>query len=180
MKKSTLALAACLALAGPAYAQSIGEKTGINSALGVSPSTPDFIKQVAISDMFEIEAGNLAAQNADLTTKAFANKMVVDHTKTSAELKATVQNEPNAVIPDALDSSHQSKLDKLKSLRGADFIKEYRSQQVSAHKDAVSLFQRYASGGDNERLKAWAAKTLPALQHHLEMAEKLSKERLGS
>jgi len=169
-----------MALSGPALAQSVGEKTGINSALGVSPSTPDFIKQVAISDLFEIEASKLAAQKGDAATKEFANKMVADHTKTSMELKATVQTEPNAAIPDALDSSHQSKLDKLKKLSGAEFIREYRSQQASAHKDAVSLFERYAKGGDNERLKVWAAKTLPALQHHLEMATALSKERVGS
>jgi putative membrane protein len=30
------------------------------------------------------------------------------------------------------------------------------------------LFDRYAKGGDNEKLKGWAAKTLPALKHHLE------------
>jgi putative membrane protein len=180
MKKIVILLAASFALVSPAFAQSVGEKTGINSVLGVSPSTPDFVKQVAISDMYEIEAGKLAAQKADAATKEFANKMVADHTKTSAELKATLQNEPNAVIPDALDSSHQSKLDKLKGLSGVDFIREYRSQQVSAHKDAVSLFKRYGDGGDNTRLKAWALKTLPALQHHLEMAETLSKERVGS
>jgi len=60
MRSSIFATAAVLALVGPAAAQSVGEKTGINSTLGVSPSTPDFIKQVAISDMFEIEAGNAA------------------------------------------------------------------------------------------------------------------------
>jgi putative membrane protein len=59
---------------------------------------------------------------------------------------------------------------------GADFAREYRSIQVSAHKSAVSLFQRYADGGDDAKLKAWAAKTLPALQHHLEMAEALNKQ----
>ena len=42
--------------------------------------------------------------------------------------------------------------------------------QVSTHKDAVSLFERYAKGSDNNELKDWAGKTLPALQHHLEMA----------
>ena len=47
--------------------------------------------------------------------------------------------------------------------------------QVDAHKDAVSLFQRYAKGGDNPDLKDWAGKTLPALQHHLEMAQNLKK-----
>jgi putative membrane protein len=49
--------------------------------------------------------------------------------------------------------------------------------QVSAHKDAVSLFERYAKGGDNPKLKDWAGKTLPALQHHLAMAEDLDKNR---
>jgi putative membrane protein len=47
--------------------------------------------------------------------------------------------------------------------------------QVSAHKDAVSLFERYAKGGDNADLKAFAAKTLPRLKEHLKMAEDLNK-----
>jgi putative membrane protein len=41
----------------------------------------------------------------------------------------------------------------------------------------VSLFERYANGGDNPDLKAWAGKTLPALKHHLEMAQKLDKSK---
>jgi putative membrane protein len=75
-----------------------------------------------------------------------------------------------------MDSSHQSKLDKLKDMKGADFTKQYRSLQVSAHKDAVSLFERYAKGGDNEKLKSWAAKTLPDLKHHLDMGQNLEKQ----
>ena len=47
--------------------------------------------------------------------------------------------------------------------------------QVDAHKDAVSLFERYSKGGDNADLKSWAGKTLPALKHHLEMAQALAK-----
>jgi putative membrane protein len=46
---------------------------------------------------------------------------------------------------------------------------------VSAHKDAVSLFERYGKGGDNPDLKAWASKTLPDLQGHLKMAQDLDK-----
>jgi putative membrane protein len=78
-----------------------------------------------------------------------------------------------AELPTALDTSHQSKIDKLKSLSGADFSSRYDSDQVSGHKDAVSLFERYAKGGDNPRLKEWADKTLPTLRHHLEMAQDL-------
>jgi putative membrane protein len=39
----------------------------------------------------------------------------------------------------------------------------------------VDLFERYAKGGDNADLKAWAGKTVPALKHHKEMADKLPK-----
>jgi putative membrane protein len=168
-------IAACVLLAGPAIAQSVGEKSGINSVIGISPSTPDFVKEVAISDMFEIESSKLAAERADGPTKTFASQMVKDHTKTSTELKSEAAGLSNASIPTALDSPHQSKLDKLKGLNGADFTKSYHDVQVSAHKDAVSLFERYAKGGDNEKLKAWAAKTLPDLRHHLEMAQALDK-----
>ena len=100
--------------------------------------------------------------------------MITDHTKTSTELKQLVsRGKVKADVPTVLDSSHQSKLDKLTDASGKDFNSDYASDQVSAHKDAVSLFERYAKGGDNSDLKDWAGKTLPVLKHHLEMAEGL-------
>jgi putative membrane protein len=169
-------VAVALLIATPAFAQSVPERTGVNAALGVSPSTPDFVKQVAISDMFEIESSKLALQRADAKSKSFAEKMIKDHQETSAELKSLVQSgKVKAELPSAMDSSHQSKLDKLKGLQGADFDREYDSIQVSAHKDAVDLFERYAKGGDNDDLKRFASKTLPHLKEHLSMAENLRK-----
>jgi putative membrane protein len=49
--------------------------------------------------------------------------------------------------------------------------------QLSAHKDAVSLFQRYAKSREDPNLRNWTAKTLPALKHHLEMAHNLKKSK---
>jgi putative membrane protein len=74
-----------------------------------------------------------------------------------------------------MTSSQQSMLDKLKGLQGKDFAKQYMDDQVSAHKDAVSLFERYGKGGDNDKLKNWATQTLPTLQHHLDMAQGIYK-----
>ena len=62
----------------------------------------------------------------------------------------------------------------MKSLKGAEFSSRYESDQLSGHKDAVSLFERYIKGGDNPKLKDWADKTLPALRHHLELAAALA------
>ncbi len=169
-----LSLAACATSAlaqAPAPTPSVGERSGINSMVGAAPSTQDFVTQAAVSDMFEIESSKLAQQKATKeNVKSFASQMVTDHTKTSQELKSAATG---VQIPADMDSSHKSKLDKLNGLNGADFDKQYISDQQSAHKDAVSLFDRYAKSGDNAGLKAWAGKTLPALQHHKDMADKL-------
>lgn len=172
--KGLAALLALALMATAAFAQGLGEKTGVNALIGKAPPTADFVKIAAISHMFEIESSKLAEQRADEATKKFAAQMIADHTKTSAELKALAPK-ANVEVPTALDSSHQSKLDKLKGLNGADFDKEYDSMQIDAHEDAVSLFERYADSGDNADLKAWAGKTLPHLKHRLEMAKALRK-----
>src|SRR3954451_12077305 len=177
MKRTIIALG-CILLAGPALAQSAGEKTGVNSALGISPTTADFVKEVAISDMFEIQSNTLAKDKGNAAEKTFATQMVTDHTKTSTELKGLVSaGKVKAELPTALDSSHQSKLEKLKGESGKDFSSDFNSMQVTAHKDAVSLFERYANGGDDPELKSWAGKTLPTLKHHLEMAQNLEKSK---
>jgi putative membrane protein len=173
---ATLAAAALL-LSSAAFAQSVGEKTGVNSALGIAPKTEDFIKEAAMSDMLEIEAAKVAQQKGNADEKKFAEHMITDHGKTSSELKSMVDGELKAAIPAALDDSSQKKLGKLKDAKPEDFAGEYDPMQVSAHKDAVSLFERYAKGGENSRLKDWAGKTLPALQHHLEMAQAMDKNR---
>jgi putative membrane protein len=162
----------CLCLASEASAQSVGEKMRVNSSLEISPSTADFVKQVAISDMFEIQSNKLAQKKGTAEGEAFAAQMVTDHTKTGTELKALVASgKAAAEVPTALDGSHQNKLDS-----GSDFVSSYRSMQVDAHKEAVDLFERYARGGDNVRLKSWAFKTLPALKRHLQMAQGLERQ----
>ena len=177
MKKAVLAFALLAAFAAPSYAQSVGEKTGVNSALGIAPKTEDFIKEVAISDMTEIEAAKLAQQKGNADEKKFAEMMVADHTKTSTELKSMVPDNMKAAIPTVLDDTSQKKIAKLRDAKPEDFAADYDPVQVSAHKDAVSLFERYANGGDDPKLKDWAGKILPALQHHLEMAQSLDKNR---
>jgi putative membrane protein len=172
--KTTALLGVFLMLSGSALAQSLGEKTGVNSVLGITPSTADFVKEAAIADMFEVESSKLATQKAEGPAKNFATQMVEDHTKTSQELKSDAEK-ANISLPNALDSSTQKKLDSLQHLDGQEFTKQYVKDQVSAHKDAVSLFERYGKNGDNNTLKAWATETLPTLQHHLDMAQNLEK-----
>lgn len=141
-----------------------------------APITEDFVKTVAISDMFEIQSGQLAAekaQNGDV--KSFGQEMVDDHSKTSDELKELIKDEEIKVeLPAKLDDEHQAKFDKLKGLSGNQFDKTYVQMQVKAHEKAVSLFEAYATAGENDDLKDWAKDTLPTLKEHLEEAQDLN------
>jgi hypothetical protein len=57
-----------------AVAQSIGEKTGANSVLCVSPTTQDFVKEAAISDMLEIAAAKIAQDKGNAEEKSSRRK----------------------------------------------------------------------------------------------------------
>jgi putative membrane protein len=175
MKKIIAAALFATAIAGPVLGQSVGEQTGVNSALGIAPKTDDFVKEAAMSDITEIKAARIAQQRGNANEKKFAEQMITDHTKTSAELKSMLPN--GIVVPAAMDDSAQKKLDKLRDAKPEDFAGLYDPMQVSAHKDAASLFERYAKGGDDPKLRDWAGKMLPALQHHLQMAQDLDKNR---
>jgi putative membrane protein len=177
IRTTIIAGAMTLALGSAAFAQSVSEETGVNSVLGVSPTTADFVKEAAISDMTEIAASELGQERGNSEEKTFSAQMIADHTKTSSELSALVADGVKVEIPAGLDDAAQKNIAKLKDAKPDDFSSAFDSMQVSAHKDAVSLFERYAKGGEDPKLKDWAGKTLPHLQHHLEMAEGLGKKK---
>jgi len=140
-------------------------------------STPDFVQKAALSDMYEVEAGKIASQKGQSdTVKNFGQMMVDAHSKTTKELKDIVaSNNIKVDLPNKLDSKHQKLIDDLKAASDADFDKTYAKQQVDGHQDAVSLFDAYSKKGDNAPLKAFAQKTLPVIQQHLEEAKKLAQ-----
>ncbi len=140
-----------------------------------APSTTDFIQKAAMSDMYEIEAGKIATQKGQTApVKEFAAMMVEAHSKTTEELNGIVASEKiNVDLPTKLDSKHQKLIDDLNAASNADFDKTYAKQQVDGHQEAVNLFDSYANKGDNAALKAFAQKTLPVIQQHLDEAKKL-------
>jgi putative membrane protein len=64
-------------------------------------------------------------------------------------------------------------IDDLRGAKAADFDHRYLVQQVAAHKEAQILMRGYAKSGDNGAVKSFAAETLPAVEDHLAMAQKM-------
>lgn len=140
-------------------------------AMATPVATGAYIAQAANSDLYEIQAGELASKNGQSQqVKDFGKMMVADHTRSSQEMTALVDQGDFAVpVPTRLDAEHQAMLDRLKQATGEAFDREYMAQQMTAHRKALALHQNYAQNGDDAGLKAFAAKVTPVVQKHHDM-----------
>lgn len=132
-----------------------------------------FITNASEAGNAEVEKAKLAdksSTNADV--KAFADMMITDHTKANDDLATIVKGKAGKVStgPGVVQDA---KVLELKALTGETFDKAYAKQALADHKEAVALFEKASTDLDDADLKAFAAKTLPTLKHHLEEAEKL-------
>jgi len=158
----------------PATKPATGAAHDTKAPASATGADSTFVKTAAMDGMAEVEHGRLAAQNAaSADVKQFGQRMVDDHGKANTELQS-IASQKNITLPKELDAKHKAMHDKLAKMNGAAFDSAYMTHMASAHKEAVSLFQREAKSGKDAETKAFAEKTLPTLQEHLKMAQDLS------
>ncbi len=142
---------------------------GLIACNSEATNSSSFTTKAAQGGMSEVQLGNLAlakAQSADV--KEFAQQMVTDHTKANNDLKA-VADKKSVALPTDTNGEQKSTLEKLSKLNGAEFDKEYVKVMVEDHETDVKEFKAQADSGTDADVKAFAAKTLPTLQSHLDM-----------
>jgi putative membrane protein len=146
-----------------------GNMTMTNTRSDTKTGDTEFMTEAAQGGMAEVELGKLAAtkaQNAEV--KRFGQKMVEDHSKANAELKELAVKK-NLSLPTEVNSKQKDLMDKLSKLSGAEFDKAYVDAMVDDHEEDVEAFKDESEGGKDAEVKAWAGKTLPTLQSHLDM-----------
>ena len=138
-----------------------------------------FMNDAAPGEMAEVELGKLAvskAQNAEV--KAFAQKMVEDHSKAGDELKQLAAQK-KVMLPPEVMPTHKELMAKLSKLSGTEFDKGYVQAMVADHEKDVAAFENVSKTAADADVKAFAAKTLPTLKMHLEMIKALA-EKMGA
>jgi putative membrane protein len=157
---------------GPAAAGGSASAGTASAQAPVAAQDRDFVMRAAQSGMAEVQASQLAVTQASSEeVRAFAQRMVRDHTATNEELMRLARTK-SIDVPAQLDAEHRAKVDALRGLSGPQFEQAYlQDMGVRAHQDAVALFQREAQNGADEDLRAFASRTLLALREHLAMAE---------
>ena len=90
------------------------------------------------------------------------------------------QSSSNAMSDDAkMMKKHQEMVSKMSALSGAEFDRKYMDQMVKDHEKTVSLLERESTKGSDADVKAWAAKTLPTVREHLQMARDIETKVKG-
>ncbi len=174
----TLGFACCLA-AGAVTAEAQTQATATKSTkAALEEKDTQFINDAASGGMFEIEASKLAlTRSTDPKIKDFAKHMVDEHTKNAAMLKKVAMSK-GAVVPTKLAPAEQKMLDELKAEKaGKDFDDAYCKAMLNSHKDAVGKYMGAKDDVADSDLRAYAATSLPTLQHHTDMAETLNKTK---
>lgn len=174
---STLTVAT-LALSGAGVVLPTWAAPASSPAAATQPAAADkeFFTKAAQGGHAEVESSKLAASKAaSADVKTFAQQMVTDHTKAGEELAALAASK-GFTVPASPSPAQQSQIKTLDGTTGADFDRRYaKVMGVDAHRETVALFKKASSGAKDPDVKAFAAKTLPTLEHHLKMAEDLNK-----
>jgi putative membrane protein len=156
-------------------APSSSARRRVGAASKVTAATK-FMKEAAQGGLAEVQLGQLAAQKADSAdVKAFGQRMVDDHSKANDELKQ-LASDKGVTLPTRIPSKEQKLMGRLQGLSGPAFDKAYMEAMVKDHEHDVNAFRAASQNGPDTDVKAWAAKTLPTLQEHLQMARQTAQK----
>ena len=141
-------------------------------------SAQDFVNAAGQATLVEIRTAEMALERAyDPEVKAFAQKIVDDHTAANNALREAATAAALAPPPTVLDDFHMRRINDLNETDGdEDFDRDFMALQVDAKNDALDLFRDYARDGDLAQLQSFASQTVATLESHKTMAEELNEK----
>jgi len=168
MKVSSVLITGCMAVL-PLLAAS-GQQNATDT---------QFVNNAAEGGLAEVQLGQLAEQKgSSQAVKDFGHQMVTDHSKANNELKS-VASTMNLTVPDKMNAQDQALYGRLSKLSGAQFDREYIRAMIKDHRTDIAEFRREGERAKDVDVRNFVNKTLPTLEHHLQMA-KDANTKLGA
>jgi putative membrane protein len=147
--------------------------TVTNRSGQLSRADRTFIEKAAKAGMKEVAVSQAVLGNlSNQAVQQFAQMMVTDHTAANAELKTLAAQKGVALTETAERFTEKWSNNK----RNTD--KDYVEEMEDDHKEAIDLFEKAAKSEDPD-IAAFARKTLPKLQQHLEHLQTQTKPALS-
>ena len=132
----------------------------------------EFMESAAHSDQNEIQQSKMAlAKGVTGMVKEHAEKMIADHTKSTADLKV-IAGKKGVTLPTDMDAEHKAMAPEMEKLSGKEFEARYMQQMVTDHQKTANTMMAHDKMTQDADLKGFIGKTLPVVQQHLANSQK--------
>lgn len=140
-----------------------------NASVAAPTDAAGYVAQAGAADLFEIESSKIALEKSqNKAVRDFAQMMIDQHQKSTADIKPAAQKAGVTVQPPALMANQQQMLEEIKTADAGNFDGVYVRNQRMAHNAALALHQGYARNGDTPALKETASAVAKVVQEHID------------
>lgn len=151
----------------------LGVGLAIFGCKSMATDSDNFLARAAQDGQAEVMIGQLALTRASTAeVRAFAERMVQDHGLANQEI-AELAMRKSVSLPSDISTTQKSDYDNLSKLSGLEFDKEYMEHNVKDHEASIKEFESQSQQATDLDIQAFASRTLPTLQMHLDMARQL-------
>ena len=145
-------------------------KADPNGPTGPHANDNEFMMTAAHSDQNEIQQSKMAlAKGVTGAAKEMANKMIADHTKSTADLKQ-IAAKKGVTLPTDMDADHKAMAPTMEKLSGKAFEQQYIKQMVADHQKTANTMAAHQTMTKDPAIQGFITKTLPVVESHLQMA----------
>jgi putative membrane protein len=174
MKQILVAL--LLMIAPSAFAQSVGEKTGVNEMLDKPPTGSDVLLGIHQFDLFQQEVADSADKRGDTAIRKFTQAQS-DAAETRGHTLDALKKKTGLDVkfPEDPDAMRSNRLGGLDGSVAEGYVRGFYKAETAEHESAISLLKRYLAKPDNDDVRAFAKKQLPVLESGLGQVQSASK-----
>jgi putative membrane protein len=154
-------------------------------ARGLSPADIELLNRLHGIDQQEIEAGTLArAISPTAQVRSYGEMLARGHWQTEAALRAVASERGvqlgDPTPEDGVDEEElldqRATLDRLRTLQGAEFDREFLSAAVGWHDAAIRRVQAAHNGLQRPEVQELLGRLQPMLEHHRDVGAQLAAE----
>jgi len=135
-----------------------------------------FLKKAASGNAAEIGAARHVAQaGANAEVKAFANKLLTEHSKAQQELQ-TLAKKKGVELPTEMAGDNKDTMASLTKLSGKELDKRYAKEMVERHDDHLKEHKDALKELKDPDLRAWVEQKVGQLEGHYSEAKVLEQK----
>ena len=154
-----------------AATKEVNARTAATAGAKLSWGDRRFVTKAADGGQTEVQIAQLAAQRATNTeVRAFAQKLVDEHSKVNSELLG-LASQKNVKVDTDDDKDRAYK--RLNKKSGAEFDEEFVEHMIDEHEKTIKMFEKASTDTKDSELRAFASKHVSALRSHLQQAQSL-------